>query len=137
MTATRYELGDGPLDRSLRVGDKEREAVGDVLRQRHLEGRLDTDELQERLERSMSAKTYAELDALIADFPSERRERRPAERRHGRAPFPRVLLFLPLVLIVAGIAAGHVVWPAFFFLFVFARAGHHRGPWAGGPRRTA
>src|SRR2546421_6163485 len=77
----RYDPGDGPRDRSLRVGDKERDAVSDILRQGHLEGRLDTDELQARLERCIAAKTYAELDVLMADFP------RVAGGRPARAPW--------------------------------------------------
>ena len=59
----------GPRDRSVRVGDKERDAIGEILRKRHVEGRLDYDELQARLERAMAAKTYGELDELIADLP--------------------------------------------------------------------
>ena len=43
---TDFGYGDGPRNRQLRVGDKERDAVGEILRQRHLEGRLDVDEFQ-------------------------------------------------------------------------------------------
>src|SRR3954468_10027959 len=80
----RYDPGDGPGDRSLRVGDAERDAVGEILRQRHLEGRLDAEEFQARLEASLAAKTYAELDALIADLPTAASERRPAEQPWAR-----------------------------------------------------
>ena len=78
----RYNSADGPRDRSLRVGDRERDSVGEILRQGHLEGRLDTDELQSRLERCMTAKSYAQLDELVADFPPEAEAReRPVPRR--------------------------------------------------------
>lgn len=40
------------------------------LRDAAAEGRIDLDELDERLERALTAKTYAELDALTADLPS-------------------------------------------------------------------
>src|SRR5215467_13362422 len=94
----RYERGSGPRDRSLRVGDKERDAVGEVLRQRHLEGRLDSDEFQARLERCMAAKTYAELDELIADFPRDANERgRPRHHRSTR-PTPLAFVLLPVAL---------------------------------------
>ncbi len=39
------------------------------LRDAAAEGRIDLDELDERLERALTAKTYAELDALTADLP--------------------------------------------------------------------
>ena len=141
----RYDRGDGPRDRSLRVGDKERDAVAEVLRQHHLEGRLDTEELQARLERCLTAKTYAELDALIADFPREEvRPRRAGQPWRWRAPL--VLPFLPVAVIAAIVVGGHFVWlvfPLFFFFVVrpllwraWWGGGYGRGMWAGGPRRT-
>jgi hypothetical protein len=42
--------------------------------QAHVAGRLDSREFQERLERCLEAKTYAELDELVADFPGEEAE---------------------------------------------------------------
>jgi hypothetical protein len=129
----RYNPGDGPRDRSLRVGDKERDAVSAILRQRHLEGRLDTDELQSRLERCMAAKTYAELDELIADFPREGEERRRAPQFGRPRPWPLAFRFLPLALIAAIVVGSHfhAAWlavPLFFFFVV--------RPWACGPRRA-
>jgi hypothetical protein len=142
----RYDPGDGPRDRSLRVGDKERDAVGEILRKHHLEGRLDTDELQARLERCLAAKTYAELDALIADFPREEARRRVAGQARRLRPWPLAFPFLPLALIAAIVVGGHFVWLAFplFFFFVVRPllwgtwwgGGYGRGMWAGGPRRT-
>jgi hypothetical protein len=143
----RYNLGDGPRDRLLRVGDKERDAVSEILRQRHLEGRLDTDEFQARLERCLAAKTYAELDELIADFPPDGAELR--RDRHSWTwrpwPLPVPFLFLPLALIAAIAVGGHLAWLAIplFFLFVVRplawgawSRGYRRGFWACGPRRT-
>jgi DUF1707 SHOCT-like domain len=142
----RYDPGDGPRNRSLRVGDKEREAVSEFLRQQHLEGRLDADEFQARLDRCLAAKTYAELDELVADMPRE-----GAERRRGGEPWtwrqwPRPVLFLPLALIAAIAFGAHVAWllVPLFLLFFFARplvwrtwgGGYTRGSWACGPRRT-
>jgi Domain of unknown function (DUF1707) len=116
----RYDRRHGPRDRRLRVGDSEREAVGEILRERHLEGRLDSDEFQERLDRCLSAKTYAELDELIADFPSPEAEHGRAGRAWGRRPWPFGLL--PLVLIAAiVVSGGHLIWlavPLFFFFVV-------------------
>jgi Domain of unknown function (DUF1707) len=117
----RYGRRDGPRDRSLRVGDTEREAVGEELRRRHLEGRLETDELQARLERSIVAKTYAELDELITDFPPDTAERDRAAERTRRRPigFAAPLLCVPLALIAAILVIGHVFWPAIPLLLFF------------------
>jgi hypothetical protein len=138
-----YDLGDGPRDRSLRVGDKERDAVGAILRQRHLEGRLDTDELQARLERCLTAKTYSDLDALIADFPRREPARRRAARQWAWRPWPIAFPFLPLGLIAAVAFGFHFAWIAFplFFFFVVrplmwrSRRGYGRASWHGS-RRT-
>jgi hypothetical protein len=51
----------------LRASDAEREHVVDVLRQAAGEGRLDVDELDERLTLAYSGKTKAELEALTTD----------------------------------------------------------------------
>jgi Domain of unknown function (DUF1707) len=118
-----YDRRRGPRDRTLRVGDREREAVGAILRQQHVEGRLDAAEFQERLERCLAAKTYRELDQLIADFPSQetgqgRGERARAWPSWRLAPLP--LAVIPLALIAAIVlSGGHRFWlvfPVFFFL---------------------
>jgi hypothetical protein len=136
-----YDRRRGPRDRGLRVGDTERDAVSEILRERHLEGRLDNDEFQSRLERCLAAKTYAELDELIADFPTEE----TGERRTGggwiRRPWP--VLLVPFALIAAiALTHGRVAWLifplGFFFVlrtFVWRSwGGGYRG-WACGPRR--
>jgi hypothetical protein len=141
----RYTLGDGPRDRSLRVGDKERESVSEILRERHLEGRLDTEEFQARIGRCMAAKTYADLDGLVADFPHEAEQRRRPRRLWSPRPWPLAFLILPLALIAAFAVGGHVAWFAIPLLFFFVvrplmwRAwggGYARGFSACAPRRT-
>ena len=72
----------GPRDRSLRAGDGDREAFAAILREQHLEGRLDSDEFQERLDACMAAKTYADLDQLVADLPGGE----PAGTAANRSP---------------------------------------------------
>jgi Domain of unknown function (DUF1707) len=134
----RYDRREGPRDRSLRVGDKERDAVVEILRQRHVEGRLDREEFQARLDRCLTAKTYAELDALIADFPGSESRRPRTGRTWTRRGWP--IPVLPVVLVVAVLASGgHLAWLAFPLLVFFAvrtfawhgrGAGYPRGPWA-------
>ena len=54
--------------RQLRVGHAERDAVAAMLQEAVADGRLGMDELDERLEAALRAKTYAELEPLIADL---------------------------------------------------------------------
>ncbi|WP_370616915.1 DUF1707 SHOCT-like domain-containing protein [Mumia qirimensis] len=55
--------------RDMRAGDPDREHTADILRRAAGEGRIDIEELEERLERAYRAKTYRELDTLVADLP--------------------------------------------------------------------
>ena len=131
---TRYSRRSGPRDRQLRVGDSERETVGEILRQQHLDGRLDADEFQERLERCLTAKTYAELDELVADFPGPEAERARVGRASGWRPWP--FAFLPLALIAAiAVSGGHFLWLAFPLFFFFVLRPLLWRSWGGGYRR--
>jgi hypothetical protein len=140
----RYDLGYGPRDRTLRVGDKERDAVSDILRQRHLEGRLDADEFHTRLDRCLAAKTYAELDELIADLPREEAVRGRGGQSWTWRPWPFPVLLLPIALIAAIASGAHLAWLALPLLFFFVvrpllwrtSGGYGRGFRACGPRRT-
>jgi hypothetical protein len=106
----------GPHDRSLRAADSDREAIADILREQHIAGRLDSDELQERIDRCYSAKTYADLDAVVADLPRE--QPRPSDVR-GLRLWPR-FAFVPLLLIaIVALSHGHLFWLAIPLVFVF------------------
>src|SRR5205085_3062419 len=54
----------------LRASDADREQIAERLRRAATEGRLHDDELEERLGAAFSARTYGELDTLVADLPS-------------------------------------------------------------------
>lgn len=54
----------------LRAADADREAVAEVLRTAAGDGRLDPGELDERLTAAYAARTYADLEPLVADLPS-------------------------------------------------------------------
>ena len=113
-------------DTIVRASDAERAAIADLLRRQHAEGRLTTDELEERLGRCYAARTRGELDTLRVDLPGRHRQEL---RRGGRyRPYPRPFPMLVAVgLFVALIAAthGHVlwflVWPLAFFAFARVR----------------
>jgi hypothetical protein len=54
---------------SLRISDEDRHRVAEVLRTAAGEGRLDLEELDERLEAAYRAKTYADLVPITVDLP--------------------------------------------------------------------
>jgi hypothetical protein len=58
---------------TMRVSDAERDEVATILRDAAGEGRLDLDELEERLERTYAARTYDDLTPIVADLPAGRR----------------------------------------------------------------
>ncbi|MDB1087383.1 DUF1707 domain-containing protein [Streptomyces sp. ACA25] len=55
----------------LRASDADREAVAERLREAAGDGRIDLDELAERLDRTFAAKTYGELEPVLSDLPGE------------------------------------------------------------------
>ena len=70
---------EGYGDRSrLRVSDADRHRVGELLREAAGEGRLDIEELEERLEAAYAAKTYGDLVPLTADLPVAGQPHAPA-----------------------------------------------------------
>jgi hypothetical protein len=54
----------------MRASDSDRERVAEALREAAAEGRLDLEELNERLDLVFAAKTYAELEPITADLPT-------------------------------------------------------------------
>jgi hypothetical protein len=60
-----------------RAGDADRERVASILRDAHVEGRLDADELDARLDATYRAKTFGELAGITADLPAPRARSRP------------------------------------------------------------
>jgi hypothetical protein len=63
----RRAASDGPG--ALRVSHEDRDQVAEALRVAAGDGRLSSDELDERLERALTARTYDDLAVLVADLP--------------------------------------------------------------------
>jgi Domain of unknown function (DUF1707) len=59
-------MGSSP---ELRASDAERDQVAEVLRSHAAEGRLDADELDDRLGAAYAARTHGDLAVLTADLP--------------------------------------------------------------------
>lgn len=59
-----------PADQSrMRIGDADRHRVAEVLREAAAEGRIEVDELEERLDATWTAKVYADLVPIVVDLP--------------------------------------------------------------------
>src|SRR3954466_12557914 len=93
---------------ALRASDADRERVAAALRRHHVDGRLDTDELQERLAACYSARALGELEPLLADLPGPGR---PAARPQsgGARPWawrrPAILAVVVVALAPATVGA--------------------------------
>ena len=59
----------------LRISDSERHQVAEILREAAGEGRLDIDELDQRLEATYAARTYADLVPITLDLPAHPHQR--------------------------------------------------------------
>jgi Domain of unknown function (DUF1707) len=69
----------------MRASDADRDAAADQLRDAHAEGRLTLEEFEQRLDRTLSAKTLGELAAVTQDLPA-RNTSIAASRTSLRAP---------------------------------------------------
>jgi hypothetical protein len=85
--------------KTLRASDADREHVAERLRQAAAEGRLLAEELEQRLGETFKSRTYGELDAVVADLPSDR-----LPRRSERLAIPVARPALAVAIVVAAVA---------------------------------
>jgi hypothetical protein len=137
----------------LRIGDAERIAAATALGDHFAAGRLDQDELDQRLTAAYAARTYADIEPLFADLPDPRparpavappapaRQEAPyggpnrARRRRAAwavpaAPLPVLFLGLLALVSVVGVLvffAPFILIPL-FWMWCFGARGrwHHR-----------
>jgi hypothetical protein len=100
----------------VRVGDADRERVVELLRGHAVAGRLDADELDERLGRAYAARYGAELQAALAELPSEPAlVRRPARRSRPHTPLALFPIALAALIAVAAVSGAWwlmwLIWP--------------------------
>jgi hypothetical protein len=95
---------------SLRASDADREAVVDRLREAAGEGRLEPDELEQRIEGALRARSYGDLAELLVDLPADRRMRSPRARWRTN-PVARYAVFGAglLVAVIVAVAVVAVV----------------------------
>jgi hypothetical protein len=106
------------MDEHIRVSDADRERVTSRLREHFAEGRLTSDELDERVSAALNAKTFGDLRPLMADLPEPvPAPPRPAHPRPAGPPpwvahrrGPRLMPLLMLVALVALVAPAGGGW---------------------------
>jgi hypothetical protein len=101
----------------MRISDADRHQVAEVLRQAAGEGRIDLGELDERLEATYAAKTYADLAPLTADLPVRGRAAMPAPRPQPAGPVAPLVRHDTTIAVLGGTS--------------------RRGAWELGPTHTA
>jgi len=98
-----------PLQRpsEIRASDAERERVVAFLRDHALAGRLDSDELEERIGLAYGARYVGELEHLIRDLPRAhapaRAHRSPPRRRRKHEPTPALIIAGVALLLITGL----------------------------------
>jgi hypothetical protein len=94
--------GHSRYDYDIRIGDAERDAAMVQLREHFVAGRLTFDELTERIDAALTAKTRGQIDRLMADLPKPPKATRPQSVVPVPAPDPgRFLVFALLLFALA------------------------------------
>lgn len=115
----------------LRASDADRDQVAERLRAAATEGRIGFDELEERLGATLAARTYAELEAVVADLPASQ----PARRRSWlpASPIARVAVALAVavpvllaaVFVLTAALSAWMLWAVAGWWFFGHRYGYH------------
>ncbi len=92
-----------PDPSQLRISDADRHQVAEVLRNAAGEGRIDMDELDERLEATYAARTYADLAPITLDLPAHTAVARPSAAAVTPAPFSGAQRFNTSIAFMSGI----------------------------------
>jgi Flp pilus assembly protein TadB len=124
----------GPM---LRASDAEREQTVSSLRAHHAAGRLQTDELDQRIAEALTATTVTQLDQQLRDLPKLRNLR--TEPRGRRLGIQRVTMIVAIAIAVATVVTAialssgvRLIWilPLLWFAGPWQRRGirtHRRG----------
>jgi Flp pilus assembly protein TadB len=118
---------------SLRASDADRERVADRLRQAAAEGRILAHELEDRVHAALRARTYGDLDAVVADLP---RDKQPTKQRSRlgsaavRYPLVAAIAVASVAVILTAVAAIAFIlsgaWVVFLIMALVLRGGGRR-----------
>jgi Flp pilus assembly protein TadB len=115
---------------SLRASDADRDAVVERLRVAAGEGRLEPEELEQRVDQALRARTYGDLEELLADLPGDggvllrragRRTSSPAARSAalGAGLLVAVTMAVALVaVVVVLVLAAAAAWVALLLFWL-------------------
>src|SRR5437588_3988101 len=101
---------------ALKASDEDRERVAERLRHAAGEGRLLTEELEDRLGAVFSARTYGELESVVSDLPAPREpsgHRTPLWARATIAlaiAMAAIAVLAVVALVVIGLAGAWMLW---------------------------
>jgi hypothetical protein len=135
-------MSGGDLKPDLRASDADRDRAVDALRDHAAAGRLSTDELEDRADRALVARTVGELDTVLADLPVQRDRRRTAARheaaRRGFSQHLRVYVMVMVLLVAIWAFSGMgYFWPAWPALGWGIGIASHRASLSRGRQRSA
>lgn len=111
----------------LRISDHDRDQAAAAIREHFAAGRLNNDEIEERIQAVYAAKTRRELDLLTADLPAlpmsaaevrtvAAQRRSELSRRAMQEAGGSFAPFLICTVIWAATGASSVFWPAFLLI---------------------
>jgi DUF1707 SHOCT-like domain len=109
----------------VRVSDADRERVADLLRTHAAAGRLETAELEDRLERAYAARYGSDLTAVLAELPPEPAPRARPARPHAPAPLLPIAI-LALVALAAVTGSWWLLWLIWPIVIVLGPRRHFR-----------
>jgi hypothetical protein len=125
---------------TLRASDEDRDRIVDRLHRAATEGRISSEELEQRTTAALKARTYAELEATVADLPGPTRQRGlPAQRSAAgwalatvrEYPVLLVVAIPALAVATAMLLAATIVWTILVLIVLMAGGRHRLGrpPW--------
>ena len=98
-------------DVSMRAADTDRDRTVERLRDAAAEGRLTPDDLERRLETALAARTYAELEGVVADLPQPDGARRAVRERSELGGLLATSMLLVAIWALTGMGYFWPVWP--------------------------
>jgi hypothetical protein len=95
----------------LRVSDGDRDRVVEELRAHAADGRLTIEELEDRVQRALAARTAGEVAELTHDLPERPAARSPRRSWRARPEVQTYLAVMALLVAIWALAGAGYFWP--------------------------